>query len=97
MRGDRSAPTLKTSDSRALSFTQECTAWVPGNLGKLACHLHAPEPIGIQKLLCLVLNDLVQLKTTQSGRTKIKCRVGTGEKARPLRAFVYHPEVPEGT
>jgi hypothetical protein len=49
---------------------------VPGNLGKLEFHLQAPEPIGLHKLLSLILDDLVQLKTTQSGRTKKKCSVG---------------------
>ena len=68
---------------------------MPGNLGKLAFHLQAPEPL--QKLLSLIVDDLVQLKTTQSGRTKKKCRVGTGKNALLLRAFVYPPEGPEGS
>ena len=49
---------------------------MPGNLGKLAFHLQAPEPIGLHTLLSLIVDDLVQLKTTQSGRTKKKCSVG---------------------
>ena len=70
---------------------------MPGNLRKLPFHLQAPEPIGLQKLLSLIVDDLVQLKTTQSGRTKKKCRVGTGKNALLLRAFVYPPEGPEGS
>ena len=66
---------------------------MPGNLGKLAFHLLAPEPIGLHTLLSLIVDDLVQLKTTQSKRTK-KCSVGTGKMALPLRIFVYPPEDP---
>jgi hypothetical protein len=43
---------------------------VPGNLGKLAFHLQAPEPTGLHTLLSLIVDDLVQLKTTQSGRKR---------------------------
>ena len=56
-------------------------------------YLHAPVPTDLQKLLSLVLNDIVQLKIPLVW----KDTVGTGEKAPTLRAFVYHPEVPEGT
>ena len=87
----------KLDNSMSLSWTHKSSGWVPGNLGKLAFHLQAPEPIGLHKLLSLIVDDLVQLKTTQSGRTKKKCRVGTGKNALLLRAFVYPPEGPEGS
>ena len=66
----------KLDNSMALSWTHKSSAWVPGNLRKLEFQFQASEPIGLKKLLSLILDDLVQLKTTQSGRTKKKCSVG---------------------
>ena len=52
----------KLDNSIALSLTHKSSGWVPGNLGKLAFHLQAPEPIGLHTLLSLIVDDLVQLK-----------------------------------